>query len=503
MKNRKWFQTCMVGMLSAAMLTTGVSVWGAEFSDGAAEDAAVVAAEVMEDTTEEEVPEIELFSADDARAAELAIDKTNFPDAKFRTYVLNEVDTDKNGKLSAAELKGTKAITIDLTGLGVANLKGIERFPNATSLFASRNKLKTVDLTKNTKLKNINLSQNALTGTLDLRKCTNMELVKYANNELTRVLMPEYKYLKKVDFIDASHNKFPNQAYAGLKYIDNAYMPELTEVNASFNVIKTFDCSGFSGFLDLSCNRLTTLTGGKNGYQATGLYLEGKYNTLSNTKVVDFSVLGNSIPQRLTYNPAAKSKFKIMTPKLNIKTSWDKITLTVNCSAGDARYVLQKKPYGGSYKTIATWAAGELDDPEFGENQYVDTNLTTGDKYVYRLLTYVKVQDGNKKDVEWSASVGSTVYAAPPVTTMTLKSSKKGYATIGWKAVEGADGYELYYGATASTAKTGITRTTALSKTTNKPKSGKTYYFRVRAFKNVNGKRVYAPFCTAKPLKIK
>lgn len=502
MKNRKLFQTCIAGMLSAAMLMTSVSVWGAEFGDGAAvQDAVVIAEEPTEATAEEEVPEIELFSADDAKAADVAVNKTNFPDAKFRAYVTEKFDTNKSGGLSTAEIQAAKEI--DITGLGVANLKGVERFTYATSLFASRNKLKAADLTKNTKLQNINLSQNALTGTLDLSKCTAMKIIKYSNNSLTKVTMPAYKYLKKVDYIDASYNKFTTQANAGLKYIDNAYMTVLSEVNASNNQIATFDCSGFQGFLDLTNNKITTLTGGKNGYQATGLYLAGKNNTLSKTKVVDFSVLGNRIPQRITYNSAAKSKFKMMTPKLTTKTTWDKITLTVNCSAPDARYVLQKKPYGGAYKNIATWAAGELEDPEFGENQYVDTDVSVGGKYVYRLLTYVKVQNADKKDVEWSASTGGTIYAAPPTTTMSVKSSKKAYATITWKKVEGADGYEVYYGTTSSATK-GLTRTTtALTATKKVSNSGKKLYFKVRAYKLVNKKRVYAPFCSAKSVKIK
>lgn len=82
-------------------------------------------------------------------------------------------------------------------------------------------------------------------------------------------------------------------------------------------------------------------------------------------------------------------------------------------------------------------------------------------------------------------------------------SDKKGYATIKWDKVPGADGYAVYYGinSKASHALTrGTSKTYAIK---SKLTSGRTYYFRVRAFKYVNGERKYAPFCTAKSLKIK
>ena len=147
MKNRKLNQLLVAGMISAAMMTSGISVQAADFSD----DTSTVEEQSV-GSAEEEAPEVEdgsEFQSDAAEASSaVAVSSANFPDAKFRQYVLDNIDTDKDKKLSAAEIKAAK--TIDVSGLGISNLKGIERFTYATDLFAANNKLTSVNITKNT-----------------------------------------------------------------------------------------------------------------------------------------------------------------------------------------------------------------------------------------------------------------------------------------------------------------------------------------------------------------
>ena len=52
------------------------------------------------------------------------IDSTTFPDAKFRSYVSTNFDTNADGKLSEVEI--SKAQRINAQSVGVMNLKGIE-----------------------------------------------------------------------------------------------------------------------------------------------------------------------------------------------------------------------------------------------------------------------------------------------------------------------------------------------------------------------------------------
>ena len=512
MRNRKMFQACMAGVLSTAMLMTNVSVWGAEFSDGA--QVQEIEAEVQEfeaaTETEEEVPvlEDENFTSEAAEASETSISSSTFPDAVFREYVLKEFDTDGNKKLSDSEKKA--ATVLKLANMGIKDLKGVNYLPYLTTLSVPGNKLKKIDLRYNTRLENINVSGNDLSGTLDLDRCTRMKTINYSDNALTKVDMPSSKYLKKVEIINASKNKFTSQTNAGLYYknINSSVMPELIEIYASDNAITSFNCNGYAGMmLDLRNNKITKFEGGSGGFQALGILLDGKYNTLKSTSKVDFSTLGNVVPQRFNCNSSARSKITMVTPKLSISlaSDWSQIKVTVGSTSDNASYKLEKRTGSGSYKTIETWEEGELVDPEFGENEYIDRDIKAGETYTYKLTTTVRVQDADKNPVAWSKSAGKQIKVALNKPSISVKSSKKGYATISWKEVSGADGYQVYYGkkAGSKSATTRLTTTSKLSYSKSRLSSGKTYYFRVRAYKKVNGKNIYGAPCTVKGVKIK
>lgn len=452
----------------------------------------------------DEVEEAEVFSDTTLRAASgLAINTTNFPDKNFRTFV-STLDTDKSKTLSTAEIKAVTAI--DITGKKIANLKGIERFTYLKELYASGNSLKSVNLTKNTKLTYVNLSKNKLTGTLDMSKCTALVTLVCANNSLTKVAMPNVKYLKKLDFIDVSHNKITTQANAGLGTISSTKLPALSEINASYNAITSFNCSGFEGILDISNNKITSLTGGNEGYQAGAIYVEGSGNTLSKTSKVDFATLGNRVPQRFSCNAAVKKKVAMVTPRLTAKvqTGLNQINLSLGSSSDYASYTLERKEGSGAYRVISIWHQGQLEDPEFGDDGYVDKDVAANKSYTYRLTATVNVQDRNLVTSPWSTAKTVTVKTVPGKVNLTVKSSKKGVAAISWSKVAAASGYDVYYGTSKSKQNLKVVAgTTKLTVNKTKLKSGTTYYFKARAYKTVNGKTVYGDYSAVKSVKVK
>ena len=102
----------------------------------------------------------------------------------------------------------------------------------------------------------------------------------------------------------------------------------------------------------------------------------------------------------------------------------------------------------------------------------------------------------------------SEIVCAKPVlskTTITVSSTSK-KATIKWNKVLGASGYKVY-SATSSdgtySLKKTITSINTLSYTNTNLVSGKTYYYKVRAYRNVNGNVVYGPYSVVKSQKIK
>ena len=89
--------------------------------------------------------------------------------------------------------------------------------------------------------------------------------------------------------------------------------------------------------------------------------------------------------------------------------------------------------------------------------------------------------------------------------SITLSSGNK-KAYIKWKKIAGANGYEIY----RATSKSGkyskiktITSGSTTSYTNSKLTSKKTYYYKMRAYKNVSGKKVYSSFSAVKYIKIK
>lgn len=103
-------------------------------------------------------------------------------DANFKAALLAIVgiDANKNGKISPAEAQAVTGFSV--AGKEIATLEGIEAFTNLESLDANDNKLTTVDLSKLTHLKKLNLTNNLLSGELNLKE------LKYLANDKVKIV---------------------------------------------------------------------------------------------------------------------------------------------------------------------------------------------------------------------------------------------------------------------------------------------------------------------------
>ena len=111
----------------------------------------------------------------------LPIDATNFPDEKFRNWILAQ-DYGKDGYLSDTEIAGVT--TIDVSNKGIGSLKGIEHFTALTVLQCSMNSLTVLDLSQNTALISLDCSVNSLSA-LDLSQNTALQTLSCILNGLT------------------------------------------------------------------------------------------------------------------------------------------------------------------------------------------------------------------------------------------------------------------------------------------------------------------------------
>ena len=163
--------------------------------------------------------------------AGVAIDEKKFPDKVFREYVSAAFDKNGDKVLDAEEIQS--ATYVDITNKGISSLAGIEYLTEVDRIDCGANKLKELDLSKNTKLTSLWCYENNLTK-LNIRSC------------------------KKLSSLNISYNELPE--------IDVSVFSELTSLYCYHNKIKTLDLSKNTNLDTLSCdeNEITTLDVSKN-----------------------------------------------------------------------------------------------------------------------------------------------------------------------------------------------------------------------------------------------
>ena len=92
--------------------------------------------------------------------ADVAINETNFPDEKFRTY-LATLDSDSDGTFSDEEI--ASITSINCSSMEISNLIGIKNFTSLTELNCSSNQLTTLDISGLSSLQTLSCPNNQLT----------------------------------------------------------------------------------------------------------------------------------------------------------------------------------------------------------------------------------------------------------------------------------------------------------------------------------------------------
>ena len=171
------------------------------------------------------------------------------------------------------------------------------------------------------------------------------------------------------------------------------------------------------------------------------------------------------------------------------KITWSKL------NNADGYEIYRSTSKSGTYKSIKSITNGST-------VSYTDKSLATGTTYYYKVRAYRTV---DKKKVY--SSYSSIASAKPVLKTPSVKltsGSKK--ATIKWEKISGASGYEVY----RATSKSGkyskiktITKNSTVSYVNSSLTKNKTYYYKVRAYRTVNGKKIYSSYSVAKSVKVK
>ncbi|MCR5361234.1 MAG: hypothetical protein K6E73_04405 [Bacteroidales bacterium] len=116
-----------------------------------------------------------------APTSDIEINEKNFPDARFRNWLFDQM-IGYDGVLTQSEIANTTSISV--TDRYIESLKGIEFFTALTSLSCYRNQLTELDVSKNTALTNLSCNSNQLTA-LDVSKNTALTGLSCSDNQLT------------------------------------------------------------------------------------------------------------------------------------------------------------------------------------------------------------------------------------------------------------------------------------------------------------------------------
>lgn len=239
---------------------------------------------VIEESSEQEnstalfTEELQTEDADSRNAASnITIDAAHFPDANFRTYILNKenkVDKDGDGILSVREIRKCRELNIEK--YGIQDLTGIEYFTYLRNLNVSKNALTALNLKQNTNLETLDCSQNQLTA-LDVTKNEKLVDLECTGNALTALTLTENSEL---EYLDCEGNKLSSLNVSGNKKLlylicgnnvittlDLQYNLKLERLSCSLNRLATLDLSRNTALLYLECenNKLTTIGFGNLG----------------------------------------------------------------------------------------------------------------------------------------------------------------------------------------------------------------------------------------------
>ena len=268
-------------------------------------------------------------------AGYVEINETNFPDAKFRSFVKENLDKNKDDILDAMEIASVKMI--EANKMGIKSLEGVGFFTALETLKCWDNELTGLDLSKNTALKNLQCSNSKLQS-LDLSQNPNLTQLYCGRNPLTTLDLSKNAKLKVLNC-----SGFANRR-TKLTELDLSRNTALESLDCSLNELKQLNVSGCTALKKLSCssNQLTTLDVSKNvnlTFLNCGSNQLTALDVSNNPKLEDLSCDYNSLTLLdLSKNP----ELEILSCRKNGFTSLD---LDANKKIGEKILYLENQFY--------------------------------------------------------------------------------------------------------------------------------------------------------------
>ncbi len=466
--------------------------------------------------------------------------KASIPDDTFRSLINKKYfdSSVKDSTIMSDSMKKTLGrVTgkLNISNENIVNIKGIEYFTGINELDCGYNQIQILDLSQLTNLEVVNADYNDILDveiaensgiktfscrvnalkTLDLSKAKNLEVIKCSDNQLQELKVPEKS---KITYLECSNNELSTLSFENMTALESVYCHgnQLAGLDMSkLTALKHFSC--LRSVLSLKMQTIGSNYGVKlpdnaitpNNISGSGALDEtnkaivwSKLSSVPASFTYEYKVIGSDYIVKVIVN-VDKSEFAEKLIKVdgvkNLKTTskaYNKIGLSwdpVDSVSGYRIYRSTSKTSGFSKIKDITVS---------NKTTYNNSGTACGTKYYYKVRAYRKV-DGINYYGEYSSIVEGKSVPAKVTGLKVAKSSKK-TVKITYKKVTGASGYRVYRSTSKSTGFSTFKTVTSGSKLTFKKKTGRkvTYYYKVRAYTTVSGKKIWGGYSAVKSKKL-
>ena len=154
-------------------------------------------------------------------------------------------------------------------------------------------------------------------------------------------------------------------------------------------------------------------------------------------------------------------------------------------------------------KSVLDGLLGFYTDGGFKHVSTGKLNAMATEQGYYALTAYFRFTGGKTSLYDMSDTGTAAPAALAKAKLVSVKSISKKTVKITWNKVRTAKGYQIKYSAKKNMTDAKTVTSGSLSKKITKLKSGKRYYFKVRAYKTADGSRIYGGWSSVKSVKVK
>ncbi len=441
-------------------------------------------------------------------ANHVGLNETNFPDAAFRNAAA-ALDADGDGYLDDEEI--AEATDLGCSESGIESLKGIEYFTALRILDCHKNKLTSLDVSKNTALEELYCCETELK-TLDVSRNTALTVLDCWDCGLTALNVESNTMLQRLDCQQNQLTALDVSKNTALTYLD-CQKNQLTALDVSKNTALTYldcqknqlvalDVSKNTALTVLAChsNRLKALDVSKNTALAI---LHCHYNSIQKLDIMKVpalvSLMKESIPAEydgLCDWQTDDDGDGVPDRQLIVDEKTEVISEQIDISKAKVTAIKAQVYTGKALKPAVTVKYS-------GKKLVKDKDYTVAYKNNKKIGTATVTITGKGN---YTGKTTVTFDIIPKGVKIASLTPGKKELTVKWAKGSGITGYEIEYclkkdfkGAKTVTVKQAATTKTVLKKL----RAAKTYYVRIRTYKTVNGKKYYSAWSAVKSRKTK